>query len=115
MNRGEVWVANLNPSRGNEAGKIRPVLVISADELIRRENETVIVLPLTSRVRASIAVLRPILGSREGLRQSSQVMVDQPRALDRSKFGAGPLTVLQAHEMAAVEKSLTAVLGLAHD
>ena len=31
MKRGEVWVANLNPTRGREVGKIRPVLVIQGD------------------------------------------------------------------------------------
>ena len=34
MRRGEVWTANLNPSRGREIGKIRPVLIIQANELI---------------------------------------------------------------------------------
>jgi mRNA interferase MazF len=33
----------------------------------------------------------------------SQVVTDQPRALDRSRFGEGPLATLTADEMAAVE------------
>ena len=28
MKRGEIWVANLNPNRGAEVGKIRPVLIL---------------------------------------------------------------------------------------
>ena len=28
--RGEVWLANLNPRRGTEPGKTRPVLVVQA-------------------------------------------------------------------------------------
>lgn len=34
MRRGEVWVANLNPRRGAEVGKVRPILVLEADRLI---------------------------------------------------------------------------------
>ncbi len=27
-NHGEIWLANLNPGRGTEPGKIRPVLIL---------------------------------------------------------------------------------------
>jgi len=37
-------------------------------------------------------------------------MADQPRALDRSRIGEGPLTTLTAEELAALERAL---LGLA--
>jgi len=40
------------------------------------------------------------------------VVVDQPRALDKDRFGDGPLTSLTTEEMAAVEHSLKGVLGL---
>jgi mRNA interferase MazF len=29
-NRGEVWLADLNPSRGTEPGKTRPVLIVQS-------------------------------------------------------------------------------------
>jgi mRNA-degrading endonuclease toxin of MazEF toxin-antitoxin module len=34
--RGEVWLANLNPRRGTEAGKTRPVLIVQTRALLRR-------------------------------------------------------------------------------
>jgi mRNA interferase MazF len=40
-------------------------------------------------------------------------LIDQPRTLDRSRIGDGPLTRLTEREMAAVETTLKAVLGLA--
>ena len=39
-------------------------------------------------------------------------MIEHIRALDRSRFGTGPLTILTTEEMAAVEKSLLAVMGM---
>jgi mRNA interferase MazF len=42
----------------------------------------------------------------------SQVVVDQPRSLDRARLGEGPLTRLNETELAAVEQSLMGVLGL---
>jgi mRNA interferase MazF len=32
--RGEVWLANLNPQRGTEPGKTRPVLIVQGQALI---------------------------------------------------------------------------------
>ncbi len=46
------------------------------------------------------------------LLKSCQVITDQPRALDRDRFGEGPLATVTAEELAAVEKSLRGVMGL---
>jgi mRNA interferase MazF len=111
MHRGEVWVANLNPNRGHEIGKIRPVLVVQADELTAAGTPMVIVLPMTTQVHASFRLWRIAVPARDRLLKDCQVVVDQPRALDRERFGDGPLTVLTAEEMGAVERSLRAVMG----
>lgn len=49
MRRGEVWVANLNPTRGQQVGKVRPVLILQNDALHAGISPTVICLPLTSQ------------------------------------------------------------------
>lgn len=112
MRRGEVWVANLNPNRGAEVGKIRPVVILQADDLLEGDLETVFVAPLTSQVRPRVAPLRVTISARDRLRRECQVMVDQTRALDRNRLGDGPLTRLSPAELAAVERSLRAALGL---
>lgn len=112
MRRGEVWVANLNPSRGAETGKVRPVVILQADFLIAQGERTVIVLPLTTQLRPSKAPLRVAVPARDRLRQDCQVMPEQPRTLDRTRLVAGPLTRLTAAEMGAVEKSFLAVVGV---
>ncbi len=112
MRRGEVWIGNLNPNRGAETGKIRPVLVVQADFLTRQGSATVVVLPLTTQVRASKEPLHVTIPARDRLRETCQVMPEQPRTLDRARLADGPLTVLSAEEMAKVEKSLLAVLGM---
>ena len=32
--RGEIWLANLNPQRGTEPGKTRPVLIVQSQALL---------------------------------------------------------------------------------
>lgn len=112
MKRGEIWVANLNPPRGRETGKVQPVLVVQADELNADVTPLVIVLPLTTQVRQNLRLWRVTIPARDRLRQDCQVMVDQPRALDRARFGDGPLTALTREEMEQVERSLQVVLGM---
>ena len=111
MRRGEVWVGNLNPNRGTEVGKIRPVLILQADFLIERNLPTVVVLPLTTAVRANLEPLRITIVARDNLRHRCQVMPDQPRTLDRERIGNGPLTILTDEEMGRVEQALLAVMG----
>lgn len=112
MRRGEIWAANLNPGRGREIAKIRPVLVIQDNALTTSNTPMVVILPLTTQVYPSLKRWRIMIEPRDRLLKQCQVVVDQPRALDKDRFGDGPLTSLTAEEMTAVEQSLKGVLGL---
>jgi mRNA interferase MazF len=112
MKRGEVWVANLNSNRGSEVEKIRPVLVLQNNVLTDCGFPTVVVLPMTTQVRKDISTLRISVAARDKLQEDCQIMIDQPRTLDRKRIGQGPLTRLTHSEMEATEKSLMAVLGM---
>jgi mRNA interferase MazF len=112
MRRGEVWLGNLNPNRGAEVGKVRPVLIIQSDFLIAQGDPTVIVLPLTTQVRQSKEPLHVTIAARDSLGEACQVMPEQPRTLDRKRLIEGPLTRLTPEEMERVERSLRAVLGM---
>jgi mRNA interferase MazF len=112
MRRGEIWTANLNPNKGGEIGKVRPVAILQDDGIIATGLATVLIAPLTGQFRPAFAPLRVRVAARNRLTQDCFVMVEHLRALDRSRFGEGPLATLTAEEMAAVEKSLRGVMGL---
>ena len=112
MKRGEIWTANLNPARGREIGKIRLVLIVQADELIDAGVPMVVVLPLTTQAYPDFKLWRISVPARDRLREACQVVVDQPRALDRTRLGDGPLTTLTPAELADVERGLRVVLGM---
>jgi mRNA interferase MazF len=96
IRRGEVWVVRLNPNQGAEVGKVRPVVV-----------------PLTSQRRRGAEALRVAIRPRDRLLRECWAMAEQPRALDRSRLGEGPLTHLSGAEMEALEQALRAAMGLA--
>ncbi len=111
MKRGEVWIANLNPNRGAEVGKISLVVVLQETALIEAGWETIIVLPLSTQGQPDSAALRLHIPARGDLRHDCFVLVDQPRTLERKRFADKPLTMLTADELGRLERSLRAVLG----
>ena len=113
MRRGEVWVANLNPGRGREISKIRPVLVLQENELSASGTPMIVILPISTQVYPEYKIWRVAIRASGRLLVDCQVIVDQPRALDRNRFGEGPLTVLGEAEMINVERAFLGVCGMA--
>jgi len=114
VKRGEIWLVNLNPSRGTEPGKIRPILVIQSDGLNDHDHPSTVVLPLSTRLadNPAAAPLRVRVRRRNRLDHDSDILLDQIRALDNRRFLDGPLTRLTVAEMEEVNRRLRAVLGL---
>jgi len=114
IKRGSVHLANLNSAKGTEAGKTRPCLVIQNDLLNEGGHPSTTILPMTSRLVDGALPLRFTIGARDKLRADSQVLIDQPRAIDNRRFASDELTVLTQQELAQVEECLKIVLGLHH-
>lgn len=84
INQYDIWLANLNPSKGTEPGKIRPVVIIQTD-LLNDTHLSTIVCPITTNVKKEIELLRVYL--KEGqLDNLSDVLVDQIRAIDNKRL-----------------------------
>lgn len=85
VNRGELWWANLNPTKGGEQRGHRPVLVISNDQLHRIPIGLLWILPLTTSdyaVPNHVAVDPP-----EGnLPERSFVMCEQIRTITEDRL-----------------------------
>lgn len=84
--RNEIWLANLNPQIGSEAGKIRPVLVVQTDLLNEQEHNSTIICPITTKVRAAEMIRVFLPKGSFSLLEDSEIMVDQIRAIDNSRF-----------------------------
>jgi len=82
--RGEVYGADLSPTRGREQSGLRPVLVLSHDVLNRRSG-TVIALAITSREQRAGYPLTHRLRS-GGLPKDSWVKMSQVRTLSAERL-----------------------------
>lgn len=83
--RGEVWFADLNPTRGHEQRGTRPVLVLSVDSFNGGPSGLVTVLPVTSTVR-SIPSHVPVPPPEGGLTGRSAILADQVRTIARERL-----------------------------
>lgn len=106
MNRGQVWWADLDPTRGGEIRKSRPAVILSVDPL-NRARRTVVVVPLSSSPtpRPPIVVAVPSAGA------GSTAVCDQVRAVDKQRL-TRQQGRLSAADLEAVEDGVRAVLGL---
>jgi mRNA interferase MazF len=108
--RGDVWLADLNPTRGHEQAGRRPVLIVSEDLFNRGPVGLVIVIPMTSTIRnvPSHVVLSPPEG---GIKNRSAILCEAIRsiAVERLvvRWGA-----VGRPAMAAVEDRLRMLLRL---
>ena len=109
--RGEIRLANFNPAKGTEPGKIRPCVVIQSDFLNDANHPSTTVIPLTSRLTDNAAPLRYRLRARDQLRSASEIMLDQVRSIDNQRISPEILTLLTASELAEIEEYLKIVLG----
>jgi mRNA interferase MazF len=105
----DIWLADLNPTVGTEPGKTRPVVIIQTD-LLNETHLSTIVCPITTNVKPESEILRIHLKKAQ-LPKLSDVLVDQPRAIDNKRFirKFGKLTSAQVVQL---RENLKIVLDL---
>ena len=115
LEHGGVWLADLNPQRGTEPGKTRPVLIIQHQALLDAGYPSTLVIPLTTRLIEDAAPLRLRLSARERLERDSDLLIDQIRAIDNQRLIKGPLTILGAEDMSRIYLAILEVMGIQID
>ncbi len=78
--RGEVWLAELDPTIGSEIRKTRPCLIVSPDSM-NLHLRTVTVVPLTSGSKPAPFRIGVRFQGKDGL-----LLADQMRTLDRRRL-----------------------------
>jgi mRNA interferase MazF len=83
----EIWIADLNPQIGTEAGKTRPVIIVQTDLLNKIPHPSTIICPITTNVRKESEVLRVhIKKGIANMPESCDIMIDQLRAIDSTRL-----------------------------
>ena len=108
--RGEIWLADLDPTRGREQAGRRPVLIVSEDLFNHGPADLVIICPLTSTLRRipTHILITPPEG---GLRMPSAILCDAVRTIAKARL-SHRWGFVAPDTMAQVEDHLRILLGL---
>ncbi|MEO6469471.1 MAG: type II toxin-antitoxin system PemK/MazF family toxin [Acidimicrobiia bacterium] len=91
MRRGEIVWADLDPVRGNEANKRRPVVIVSNDGANREADQlgrgVITVVPISSNVRRVYPFQVLVPAARGPLRRDAKVQAEQIRSLSMERIG----------------------------
>lgn len=92
MRRGEIRLADLEPVRGSEADRRRPVIIVSNDGANARAEQlgrgVVTVVPVTSNVSRVLPFQVLLPRDDTGLARESKAQAEQVRSVDVVRIGA---------------------------
>jgi mRNA interferase MazF len=109
--RGEVWLANLDPTRGSEQSGTRPVIIFQND-LINKYTTTVLAIRLTTNLRrATLPSCIQISQGDGGLTNDSVALCHQFRAIDKTRLRR-KLGVIGEQTLDGIESCLLFTLGI---
>jgi mRNA interferase MazF len=110
-NRGEIWLADLNPTRGHEQAGARPVLIISTNMLNHGPADLVFMLPLT-RTDRRIPIHVPIDPPEGGVSARSYILCDAVRSIARERLGSRAWGSVSSSTLRKVEDTLRILMDL---
>ena len=85
MRQGDIWFADLNPTKGSEQSGKRPVVIVSGDTL-NDALPIVIVVPITSKIKSYPTCVRLLASQMSGLRKDSEAVPFQIRAIAKERL-----------------------------
>ncbi|MFM7887994.1 MAG: type II toxin-antitoxin system PemK/MazF family toxin [Pseudanabaena sp.] len=86
VERGEIWLANLDPTQGSEQAGTRPIIIFQ-ENTVSKFTSTIITIPLTTNLRrAALPTCLLISNGQGGLNQDSVALCHQLRVLDKTRL-----------------------------
>lgn len=109
--RGEIWVADLDPTRGHEQAGRRPVLVVSTNLFNYGPAGLIFVVPITRTERGIPFHIRfdPPEG---GIQATSFILCDALRSISRDRLIGRPWGKVTPNTLLAVEEVLRLLMEL---
>jgi mRNA interferase MazF len=108
--RGDIWMVELNPTRGHKQAGVRPALVVSVDTFNHGPAGLAVLLPVTSRAQG-IPLHIPVDPPEGGLGMKSFIKPEDVRSVAVERFTRRLGQVSDA-TMAQVEDRLRILLDL---
>ena len=108
MKQGEIWYANLNPTKGHEQQGIRPV-VIASGNLLNTYLNIIICCPLTTKIKnyKGNVVLQP--STKNKLKQTSEILTFHVRSISKERL-TKKIGEITTEEINKIKKTINEIM-----
>ncbi len=108
MRQGEIWFANLNPTKGSEQSGFRPLVIISGN-MLNKHLKVVITCPLTTKIKnyKGNVVLQPT--DLNKLTQASEILIFHIRSVSKERL-VRKIGDITAEELGTLKQGLDDIL-----
>tara|TARA_Y100000310_G_scaffold203871_1_gene204124 strand:- start:3104 stop:3460 length:357 start_codon:yes stop_codon:yes gene_type:complete len=110
IERGQIWLVNLDPTIGHEIKKIRPCVIVQ-NNIGNKYSSLTIIAPITSRDLDNLYPVNVFLDKNEkGIEMDSKVLLNQIRSVDKIRL-IKKLGNVSVDKMLEIDEALRISLG----
>ncbi len=111
LTRGGVYLARLDPAKHIEVGKVRPVVLLTAQKILNVAPQ-VFICPLRSQSKPEFSSLHVELVARDSLQVTSYALVEHCRSISIKRLAEPRLAQLTVNEINLILHRLQRLVGL---
>ena len=111
LTRGGIYLARLDPAKGAEVGKLRPVVLLTDQALLDAEPPQVFICPLSSHSKPAYQALHLKLPPRDRLEVESYALAEHCRSISIRRIHSERLARLDADEIGEIVHRLQRLIG----
>lgn len=110
--RGGVYLARLDPAKGAEIGKLRPVVLLTDQDLLDVKPPHIFICPLSSRSEQAYQALHVELSARDNLHVESYALAEHCRSISIRRMQPERLAQLDPDEVKQIIYKLQRLIGV---
>jgi len=110
--RGGVYLARLDPAKGAEIGKLRPIVLLTDQDLLDVKPPHVFICPLSSRSEQAYQALHVKLSARDNLHAESYALAEHCRSISIRRMQPERLAQLDPDEINQIIHKLQRLIGI---
>ena len=112
LTRGGIYLARLDPAKGADVGKIRPVAILMSQAILDIVPPTLFICPLSSQSQPEFSSLHVKLSPRDNLEVISYALVEHCRSISIQRIIFPRLAQLTQTEIHLILYRLQRLVGL---
>lgn len=112
ITQGGVYLAKLDPVKKREIGKIRPIIILTAQAILDAGVSLLFICPLSSQSYPTFANLHVELPARDQLQVTSYALVEHCRAITLERLTGSRIAQITSEELRMITHRLQRLIGL---